>query len=189
MGQSLQQKAKAKELTASVKAKKEAVEETADLEVTEVSDWKKSDRHGVKLRLPSGKVCLAFNPGIHVFLERGMIPNSLMPIVQQAIKEGKGLDAKKSQALAEDSAVLQDVMSLVNGIFLTVVVQPKVYSIPEDEEERNTERLYIDEVDLDDRLFIMQWVVGGTRDLERFRDEQAAALGNLSAGETVGSEA
>jgi hypothetical protein len=53
------------------------------------------------------------------------------------------------------------------------------------EDERDEEVLYADQVDMADKMFIFQWCLGGTRDLEKFRREQGATVGSLSVGEDV----
>lgn len=45
--------------------------------------------------------------------------------------------------------------------------------------------LYADQVILDDKMFIFNWCVGGTRDLEKFRSEHEAVVESLSDGEDV----
>jgi hypothetical protein len=45
--------------------------------------------------------------------------------------------------------------------------------------------LYTDDVDDEDKQFIFQYVVGGSRDLERFRSEQASAVEDSPAVEDV----
>lgn len=45
--------------------------------------------------------------------------------------------------------------------------------------------LYTDEVDMEDKTFIFNVVVGGTRDLEQFREEHGDALATLQSGEDV----
>lgn len=48
------------------------------------------------------------------------------------------------------------------------------------EGERDADVLYSDEVDLDDKIFIFQWALGGTSNLENFRDEQRSSMGLVS---------
>jgi hypothetical protein len=38
-------------------------------------------------------------------------------------------------------------------------------------------------VDSDDKMFIMNWAMGGTRDLERFRRQHRASVDRVSAGQ------
>lgn len=172
-----------------------------DLEVTDISTWKKSaEVEGTKLLLPSGNVCLARNPGMSAFLEQGLIPNGLMPIVDEAINAGKGLSPAKTEELSRDPRMLGDVVLFANRVLVHTVIQPPVLMPPTwDEDDINEGKvasselgmiaptkkdaglLYADEVVIEDRMFILQWVVGGTQDLERFREQSAAALEGMAA--------
>lgn len=192
-----------------VDAVKEAREQATDLEVTAAGEWKSAEvEEGVKLLLPSGNVCLARNPGLLHFIEQGKIPNALLPIVNKAIAQGKGMSAKDTQAAADDPNALADILAFTNEVIVASVVQPKValpprYTAKDFEDDECTEEevgevaeekridgvLYADKVDLTDKMFIFQWVVGGTRDIERFREESSAALAGLRAGEVVGEAA
>lgn len=159
----------------------------ADLEVTEASEWKgKLDLAGTKLPLPSGNVCLIRNPGLGVFIEQGLIPNSLLPIVEKAIGEGKGIAPKQAKELAADPEMLKDMGRLTNEVVCYCVLKPVVLPVPtkaqedDPEPERDPNALYVDELDLTDKMFIFQWVVGGTRDTERFREQSADAVAALA---------
>lgn len=164
--------------------------------VTNASAWKKSSVQGGELEVPSGNVCLVRKPdGMRVFMSKGMIPNSLMPIVQTAIAEGgkgnaKPVDPSKLMAeVLEDPKKLQDMMSLIDAVVCDIVLEPKVCPVPAEGEERDDEVLYVDEVDMDDRMFLFQFAVGGTKDLERFRGEQASTMASISDGGEVRDEA
>lgn len=55
--------------------------------------------------------------------------------------------------------------------------------IPQD--ERDEDVIYTDDVDLDDKSFIFNYVVGGSKDLERFRDELGDAVATVQSGKDV----
>lgn len=157
---------------------------------TSATQWKTKAQHEVDL--PSGNTCLARRPGLQVFLEAGIIPNSLLPLVQQALK-GKQTDPKDLlEDLTEER--LREIVKLYDAVTCYVVIEPEVHQAPLREDgttvpwsERDGDKLYVDEVDFEDKQFLFQWSVGGTRDLERFRQEQEAVVADLSAGEDVGS--
>jgi len=48
--------------------------------------------------------------------------------------------------------------------------------------------LYADQVDLEDKMFIMNVTVGGTRDYERFRKERESVMAGISARKNVGKK-
>lgn len=53
------------------------------------------------------------------------------------------------------------------------------------EHERNEGILYTDEVDAEDKSFIFNFVVGGTRDIEQFREETSDDVADLQPREDV----
>lgn len=181
---------KVKDATKQVRENREAAERAArDLEVTSAEAWSTpAEQQGTKLLLPSGNVCLAHNPGIQTFIQVGAIPNSLMPLVMQAINTGKGIDPGKAQELAEDEDMLKQILDFADAACVHSVLQPKVLPVPPPEDDRIAGVLYVDRVDPADKMFILQWVVGGTHDLERFREQSADALGVVGAVEDVEPE-
>lgn len=170
-------------------------------ELTSTADWKK-DSQGVDLEVPSGKTCKVRRKPMDSFLRRGLIPNSLLPLVRKAIK-GENMDDTKMEDLTEDQII--QTLELYDIIVVDCVVAPKVFPVPhytakdaaegrcaEEQvgqeiplDDRNQDFLYVDEVDQDDKTFIYQFVVGGTRDLESFRAEQSAAMERLRGGADV----
>ena len=172
-------------------------------EATAVSDWKK-DSQGVPLDVPSGHTCLVRRKPMESFLRRGLIPNALLPIVRRAIS---GKEMTDEDVAELDVSQIAEMMELYDTIVIDCVVAPKVYPVPhytqQDVEDgkcspdqvgqeipiddRNSEYLYVDEVDGDDKIFIYNYVTGGTRDLERFRSEQAAAMERLRGSADVAS--
>jgi hypothetical protein len=57
------------------------------------------------------------------------------------------------------------------------------------EDARDEDVLYADEVDLNDKSFIFQFALGGTADLERFREALSSDVADLSDSEAVPSKA
>ncbi|MCA1800470.1 MAG: hypothetical protein LC687_04965 [Actinobacteria bacterium] len=154
-------------------------------------DFKAKANRTAILDLPSGATIQVRNPGgLKVFMKNGMIPNSLLPMVQEAINGGKGFDASDLMTEGKlDLGLVNDMMRIVDEVTMECWVMPPVLPAPEDEASRDDELLYVDEVLEDDKMFVFQWVTGGTRDLATFRKEQAAALDGLAgvadAGETT----
>lgn len=165
--------------------------------------WKRSK--GEELSLPSDNVAIVKRPGPEAFLAKGLLPDNLTPIVEEAIRSGKGMPQDKTDELAKDPEAILGMLDAMDRILCTVVIEPQVTYhkrpvVGEDgeplkdakgkeqmedipEEERDDELLYSDDVDLEDKMFIFNFAVGGTRDLERFREEHGAGLGDLHSGE------
>lgn len=150
--------------------------------VTNAAVWKKTKAE-FELEVPSGHVALVRRPGMEAFIKGGLIPNNLMPIVEKAMK-GEVADVKEVMAnVTLDD--LESITGLYDRVVLYCVLQPTVHEEPADGEERDPEFLYVDEVEMDDKMFIFQWAVGGTSDVEQFRAEQAAAVSTTPAVATV----
>jgi len=131
------------------------------------------------LQLPSGEVVKVKNlGGLKALLSDGMIPNSLMPLVESAMTSGQVPDMK--EVITKDSKIdyslVDDMMHLNDQIAMRCVVEPKVHPVPENEKDRDDDLLYIDEIPEEDKMFIFQWVTGGTKDVEAFRKELESSM-------------
>lgn len=167
--------------------------------VATAKTWKKQT--GTDLELPSGNVCRVKRPGMEKLLGLGILPDSLTPLAMEAVQRAETgrpqdhkkpgdeeIDPKLMQKFLEEEGAVEAIFSSFDRVTALCVVEPKVLwhlrdtgekndkgkpvyeEIPED--ERDEDILYTDEVDLDDKTFIFQFVVGGTSDLEEFRKEQ-----------------
>lgn len=151
---------------------------------TETNNVWGQNKQGVDLTVPSGQTCKARRPGMDAFIREGLIPNNLLPIVRKAMS-GKDPDYKEFLEGMDDN-MLEDIVRLVDAITIKVVVEPPLFPIPADPaEQRFHDRIYVDDVDFEDKMFIFQWAVGGTADLERFRAEQRSALATVPSGADV----
>lgn len=153
-----------------------------ELKISQVGDFKK--RIGGVMRLPSGAVVKVRNPGgLRVFLNGGMIPNSLMTIVKRALDEGKGINENDilNAEGSIDPEMLTDMTALLDNVVVACVVTPQVLPIPENEDDRDDELLYADEFPDDDKMFLFQWLTGGTSDLEQFRLGQQQGVAALES--------
>lgn len=162
-----------------------------DRRVTTPSAWKRSSRKPEEVTLPSGNVCLARRPGPAEILQNGIMPDSLMPIITDAIRSGKGLPKEVEKELAQTPEQLFELLDGVDRAVVSIVVEPTVMyhkAANEDgvmvvipDEDRNTDEfIYTDEVDLDDKMFLFNFAVGGTRDLDRFREQTAERVGDVA---------
>jgi len=101
--------------------------------------------------------------------------------VQEAISEKRGLKPDALEKIASDPENIAAAADMLNIICVEAVIEPKVHAVPAEGEERNDELLYVDEVDLNDKAFISQFVMGGTRDLAQFRGEYEATVESLGS--------
>lgn len=142
-----------------------------------------------ELELPSGNVCLVTRPGVQGLIKAGLLDSldTLTSIVQ--IDHIDANDPKRmaqaAQSLSQNAEKLLESMKVIDKVVCHVVVEPQVFMPPEGNEQRDPDRLYADEVDLDDKAFIFQYIVGGTRDLVKFRAELSKLVDGVPAGEDV----
>lgn len=149
-----------------------------------VSAFKKM-KGGRPLELPSGLIMVCKRVELRSFLKQGDVPNPLMPIIDEALNKGKSLDVDKMIAGKDgkvDLDMVDEMYNMVDNVICSISIEPKVHPVPEDEDDRDDELLYTDEVDDEDKMFLFQWSIGGTSDLERFRQEAAADLATLAQG-------
>jgi hypothetical protein len=163
-------------------------------QVTSPSAWRKAAALSpAPLELPSGNVCLCRVPGPAAFLTQGLVPNTLLPIVKTAIdraEKGRSTELTTDDLasdLLDDPEKLRQVFEMADAVTIYCVIEPKVLPIPPDDLERDPEMLYVDEIDLDDKMYIMSVAMGGAKDLESFRDKPIADVGDLRSGKGVAS--
>lgn len=161
--------------------------------VTSAKEWKKN-RKEVPLDLPSGNTCLVQPIGLDAMMVQGYVPNTLLDIVETSLAKGKkGKAAEVDEAkmfsdILKDRDKVKDVFAMADAVTAGCVIEPPVrlhtYTnqdlaegncLPEQvgvmipKSERKEDLVYTDEVDFDDKMFIMQFAMGGSRDLEQFR--------------------
>lgn len=167
--------------------------------------WKRNK--GEDLDLPSGNTALVKRPGPAALMSKGLLPDELTPIVQEAIRSGKGMKPEKQADLVSDPDKIAGMLEGMDKMLALVVVEPSVafhkYQdsdvanpevlggkvtkemvgkvIPEDERDPD-KFIYTDEVDFEDKMFIFNYAVGGTRDHARFREELSAGVGDVQSG-------
>lgn len=161
--------------------------------VSSAQDWL-DEQSGQLLELPSGKVVRVIMPGMQAFLKADIIPNELMPIVLRAIDEQTPMSNEEVKELQKDPELLMKLAASFDKIFVYCVVEPKFELAPDEEdvkawnelhpdepvrgpaELRVDGTLYADRVHMDDKSYVFNVAVGGTRDLDQFRAESAAQL-------------
>lgn len=157
---------------------------------------------------PSGQVALVKRPGVQGLVEAGVLHDidSLTGLVDQKhIKRVKGTGEQIDVAkLMKDPESLGRVMKVIDLVTVYCVVKPKLalawkdvegQQVPLDNEERaklveeQSIQAFSDQVELDDKMFLFNYAVGGTRSLERFRDAAEDALAGVDSEQDVGDKA
>ena len=153
--------------------------------------WKgKSQTAGRDLDLPSGNVALCQRLDPAEFLEAGFLPDGLSPIVAEAVRENKGLPPEKIDEMVGDPTKVSEMLQFMDKIVVRAVLDPRIHPKPVPDEdgdlpEHDEDLLYVNEVDLADKTFIMNWACGGSPDLVRFHHELASGVDALQPGEDV----
>lgn len=146
--------------------------------VTPVKGWKSKTVGGTLLTVPSGNTALVRAPGMEAFIKAGVIPNGLMSIVQEAMIQGGPPSDDAIAAMMADTEKISQILELAGAVTMYCCIDPKVAPvplddegavIPLDDERRDEDILYVDEVDFNDKMFIFNFAVGGSADLEQFR--------------------
>lgn len=148
---------------------------------------------GVDLTVPSGSLCRVIRPGPMGLIKLGLLDSldSLTGLVQ--MEHFDRVDEKPTRVQADiikefaaNTEAVKAGFALIDKVVVGCVLQPKIHPIPLDDngeplprEEWDEELIYIDSVDLEDKTFIMQFVVGGTADLEQFRAERDQLMDNV----------
>lgn len=142
------------------------------------------------LTVPSGQTCLVRRPGLEGLIKAGVLRNidSLSAIVgEEHIKKTK--KGKPSQvnvdSVMKDPKALEDILHTVDKVVCHCVVKPEVFMTPNDITRRKQGVVYADMIDIMDKMHIFNFVVGGTRDLESFREGLDGSVGGVDALEDV----
>lgn len=140
------------------------------------------------LELPSGQVCLVRRPGVQRLMEAGVLRDidSLSAIVsEEHVQRVNGESKIDLTSLANDASAIDSLLSVVDRVLLHCVIKPQVLAPPETYADRDPQAIYTDMVDIEDKMFIFQFAVGGTRSVEQFRAESLAAMGSVEPVQAV----
>jgi len=137
---------------------------------TRVAQFKNLTK-GTTVLLPSGFDVLARRIDIRTLMKTGRIPNSLRPILDKAM-QGEGTEAESiSASVLEDPTKLEDMFTFIDQIWIDCVVDPPSAPNPAEGEVDDENIVYPKDVPDEDKMFLMNWAMGGSKDIERFREE------------------
>ena len=143
--------------------------------------WGADDTRGrlIDLELPSGQLCLAQKPGPEDLMAAGLLDD--FDTLATALPKKGGRPTAAGTQLMKNPAMMQKAMALMDRVVLHVVIKPELTPEPEKPADRVVGNIYPSSISLEDKTFIMQWALGGTRDLERFRGEREALMAGVDA--------
>lgn len=155
------------------------------------------------LEVPSGQRCLVQRLDLQMLIKNGTLNklDTLTTLVdsKHVSKKAKGGKySAKSQDMQNDVILRKimndpekfaELMDTVDKIVISIVVLPELQPAPDSEADREEGVVYIDTVDLDDKMYLVNWSMGGTRDVARFRRELKQHIDDLADVKTVGDSA
>lgn len=147
-------------------------------------------------------VCLVRKPDPAAMLAGGILDHfdELTSLVAEKIQVIEGKAKMNSEALksfADNKDKIQKGLDMMDRLVEFVVVQPRCFrpvkrdetgaplltadgrEIPLLNSERDPEVTYTDDVELEDRMFILQFSVGGVKDWRQFRNEHKEFVGGV----------
>lgn len=151
---------------------------------TRSSEWRKTPQEGELVELPSSNVIRCKRPGMPHFVEMGMVPNPLLSIIDASLHHQKTPDVA---ALVESEEKLDATAKFMDEVWVYCVTEPKSAFRPEDEADHDDDLLYVDDVELEDKIFVFQLACGGTRSVERFREQRLTDMAVVAELQGAGS--
>lgn len=158
------------------------------------SEWKKKAA-GQLVDLPSGLTMRIRKIGMQTLMSTGIMPNSLMGIVQSSLDKGKGRPGMDEAAVMEligDEKKVREIGEFMDKMVIAVAMEPKIHPLPvlaggveAVDGERDENLVYVDEVAEEDKMFLFQVVTGGTTDVESFREELGTTMADIRGREDV----
>jgi hypothetical protein len=132
--------------------------------------WATFDREFVT---PSGQRCRIKKLGLTELVESGLQDklNTLQGVVNKKMGTAKGAPPKAvdPQALLKDKNTMSNFMGLVDDILVLTVTAPHIEYVPDNPGLRKPGVVYVDMVDLMDKVAIFNESVGGLQALAAFR--------------------
>lgn len=135
------------------------------------------------LTLPSGQLALVRRPGVEGLMKAGVLRNidSLTRLINEDhIERVNGKTSIDMNSIMADEEQMAEITHVIDRVVCHCVVKPPVEMTPSDVTNRQPRVMYADMIDLTDKVFIFNFVVGGTRDLESFRGGLDELLGGVA---------
>lgn len=156
------------------------------------------------LTVPSGQTCEAKRIGMQGMVETGLLgdADSLTAVIDQKhvrrVRGGNGQpdgDEINLKSLVRDPESLKKIIMLVDRATPLIVVNPSVRLHFTDEsdgttkmipvEERDESVIYTDQIGFEDKMYLFNFAMGGTRDVSRFLEQSNDAVAGVGHGKNV----
>lgn len=161
-----------------------------EVEAIQPDVWRKHQAPaGNIVELPSGQKARLRRLGVQRLAALGVLSNTdlLTSLVDKKhINRVKGSPELDEESLMGDPEGMMKALAMVDQIVIATVIEPRLSPSPADDQEpRDESKMYVEDVDLTDKMFILNYTIGRSKDLESFRrefDESVRGLGDLQAG-------
>jgi hypothetical protein len=123
--------------------------------------------------VPSGLMCRLKKMQVEELVAAGIIDKvtRLPAFAQELIDKAEGVPpAETLEGMAMPTQEqFESLTEILNLMLPLVVVQPRIWPMPEDGEDKVIGLIYPDSVELGDRIAIMERLLGGIKKLDKFR--------------------
>lgn len=141
------------------------------------------------LEVPSGEICKVRRPGVEGLMQAGVLHDidSLTGLVNSKhLNRVSGQPEIDVESLLKDQTNMENLLHVCNRVVCYVVVEPEVRMAPNDPTSRESgEHVYTDQIDIEDKMFILNFAVGGSNDVARFRRESEMATRGMGDEQRV----
>jgi hypothetical protein len=150
-----------------------------------VEEWGSDDTE--LLEFPSGKVARIERVPLTTLLAENLLGDSLSAMASRAVDSAQGMDSEEIRAMAGDPDKVKEAFDAFDRIAVKCFIEPEVAYYKDDDgavisrANRESGRLYSDRIDLNDKVFLFQVISGGSRDLQRFREQLGESVAGISA--------
>lgn len=147
---------------------------------TPAKEWRRVREEGVVLTLSSGKVVRLRPVQLDRMLMRGEIPDMLTPIAASLLWEDETATERSDK---DKYTNLVKYTELMDVIISAALIEPKLALSGEPKEDEIT----LEDIELQDRIEIMQLALQSTEVLKKFRQQQEAGLAAVPSSEDAGA--
>lgn len=121
--------------------------------------------------VPSGQLCRMRKLRPEELIKAGLLDkvSQLPAYAEELVQKAEGVQPQKQSM--PTAGELEQLVDILDKLLPLVVVRPKLWPAPAEDEPRVPGRVYVDDVELGDRIAIMERAMGGVAKYENFRQE------------------
>jgi hypothetical protein len=122
-------------------------------------------------KTPTGQLCRLKRLDVAELAKAGILDRvtRLPGLTAELVARSEG--QPPAAEVMPDKETIETVLEVLHVFLPIVVVQPQIWPLPADGEERKPERIYVDSIDIVDQVAIMTRALQGLKALDSFRPE------------------